>query len=29
MAARAYRSIGFRQIGDWSLILLANKERLG
>ena len=28
MAARAYRAIGFRQIGDWSLILLRNKETL-
>jgi RimJ/RimL family protein N-acetyltransferase len=26
MAARAYRAIGFSQIGDWSLILLRNKE---
>ena len=26
MAARAYRAIGFSQIGDWSLILLLNKE---
>jgi predicted GNAT family acetyltransferase len=27
MAARAYRAIGFRQIGDWTLMLLCNKER--
>ena len=26
MAARAYRALGFSQIGDWSLILLRNKE---
>lgn len=26
MAARAYRAIGFSQIGDWSLILMRNKE---
>ena len=25
-AARAYRAIGFRQIGDWSLILFNDKE---
>ena len=27
-AARAYRAIGFRQIGDWTLMLLADKERV-
>jgi RimJ/RimL family protein N-acetyltransferase len=27
-AARAYRALGFRQIGDWSLVLLAKKERV-
>lgn len=27
-AARAYRATGFRQIGDWALILLRDKERL-
>jgi RimJ/RimL family protein N-acetyltransferase len=26
MAARAFRAVGFSQIGDWSLILLLNKE---
>lgn len=29
IAARAYRAIGFRQIGDWTLLLLANQVRLG
>lgn len=28
-AARAYRALGFRQIGDWSLVLLAQQERVG
>ena len=28
MAARAYRAIGFRQIGDWTLLLLHDKERV-
>ena len=27
-AARAYRAIGFRQVGDWTLLLLADKERV-
>ena len=27
-AARAYRAIGFRQIGDWTLMLLCDKERV-
>lgn len=26
-AARAYRAIGFRRIGDWTLMLLRDKER--
>ncbi len=26
MASRAYRSIGFRQIGDWTLLIFRNKE---
>ena len=29
MAARAYRAIGFRQIGDWTLMLMSEKERVG
>jgi RimJ/RimL family protein N-acetyltransferase len=29
MAARAYRAIGFRQIGDWTLMLLRDRERVG
>ncbi len=27
-AARAYRAIGFRQIGEWTLLLLADRERV-
>lgn len=27
-AARAYRGLGFRQIGDWALVLLAQKEKV-
>lgn len=27
-AARAYRALGFRQIGDWALVLLAQKEKV-
>ena len=27
MAARAYRAVGFRQIGDWTLLLLRDTER--
>lgn len=28
-AARAYRALGFRQIGAWALVLLQTKERVG
>ena len=28
MAARAYRAIGFRQIGDWTLMMLRDKEKV-
>lgn len=28
-AARAYRALGFRQIGDWTLMLLADTEKVG
>jgi predicted GNAT family acetyltransferase len=28
-AVRAYQAIGFRRIGDWTLFMLAGKERVG
>ena len=29
MAARAYRAIGFRQVVDWTLLVMADKDGVG